>query len=525
MLLVGLTGGIGSGKSTVAAMLAERGAIVVDADAITRRLQEPGTEVFNAIVARFGDDVVADDGTLDRPALAALVFGSGPPSADDSGASAAARHDLESIVHPAVGAEMRRQVDAHHGTAAIVVYGIPLLVESDRAGYAVVLVVDVDPEVAVRRLVAQRGFDEGDARRRIAAQVSRAERLAVADRVLDNSHTLDELRAQVDTAWEWLRDLPHPDRDPTPGGSSPPPGVPLGPATSEELDEVVTFVAPCQARPATNVAYLAEEIIGIRAELEQLEPPWWGRCRVARDVDGHLLGVALVDIDAELARAWVQGPWTAPDRWDELAPALMTAVLGLLPDGIDDIELSGHVRNIGLRALALDAGLEASPIHHVLVADGEVARSWPGPADGGVAALDPQVDGADVARLHDLLFPATYRSGAQLVADVADGDARGWVARAGGPPVGYAVAQVQPDGEGYLDFVGVAAEARHGGWGRRLVTACVAALLEDGGVDHVALTVDETNVAALALYRSLGFRPETDIVGYRTPGHRRRPRP
>lgn len=210
MLLVGLTGGIGSGKSTVASMLVERGAVLVDADAIAHELQQPGTEVFAAIVDRFGDGVVAPDGTLDRAGLAALVFGGD----DDSGARDAARKELEAIVHPAVAAEAVRRVNAASGTEAIMVYDIPLLVESGKLGYAAVLVVDVDPEVAVRRLVEHRGYGEADARRRIASQASRADRLAVADRVLNNSGTLDDLRAQVDAAWTWLVSLPHPDAEP-----------------------------------------------------------------------------------------------------------------------------------------------------------------------------------------------------------------------------------------------------------------------------------------------------------------------
>lgn len=210
MLFVGLTGGIGSGKSTVSAMLAERGAVLIDADAITRDLQRPGTEVFAAIVDRFGDGVVAPDGTLDRRALATLVFGG-----EDDERRDAARTALEAIVHPAVAAETARRLQAAEGTEAIVVHDIALLVESGTRGYAAVLVVDVDPEVAVRRLVEHRGFDLADARRRVASQASRADRLAVADRVLDNSGTVDELRTQVDAAWEWLTGLPHPDLEPT----------------------------------------------------------------------------------------------------------------------------------------------------------------------------------------------------------------------------------------------------------------------------------------------------------------------
>ena len=197
MLLVGLTGGIGSGKSTASAFLAARGAVIVDADAITRRLQQPGEPVFDAMVERFGEGIVAADGSLDRAAVAAIVF------ADES-----ARKDLEAIVHPAVGAEMVRVLQEHAGSDAIVIYDVPLLVESGKKGYGAVVVVDVDPDVAVERLVrGPRQLDEADARARIANQVSREARLAVADRVLDNSGTVEELEAQVDDLWAWLVDL------------------------------------------------------------------------------------------------------------------------------------------------------------------------------------------------------------------------------------------------------------------------------------------------------------------------------
>lgn len=199
MLLVGLTGGIGSGKSTVAAMLAAHGAVIVDADAITRSLQVPGQPVFQQMVERFGPGIVAADGTLDRAAVAAIVF-----------TDRDAKRDLEAIVHPAVGAVMIERLQAEAATEHIVVYDVPLLVEARKVDYGAVVVVDVDPDVAVRRLVEQRGMDEADARNRIANQVSREERRAVADRVIDNSGTLEELRAQVDDVWAWLVSVPQP---------------------------------------------------------------------------------------------------------------------------------------------------------------------------------------------------------------------------------------------------------------------------------------------------------------------------
>ena len=176
MIVVGLTGGIGSGKSTVSAFLAERGAVVVDADAITRQLQAPGQPVLAAIVERFGPEIVSADGTLDRAALAAIVF-------DDP----AALKDLTAIVHPAVGKEIARRLEAERGGDRVVVLDIPLLVESGRYQVAGLVVVDVDPDVAVERLVRFRGMSEADARARMANQVSRADRLAKADWVIDNS--------------------------------------------------------------------------------------------------------------------------------------------------------------------------------------------------------------------------------------------------------------------------------------------------------------------------------------------------
>jgi dephospho-CoA kinase len=196
VLLVGLTGGIGSGKSTVSAMLAERGAVIVDADVIAREVVEPGEPAYEKVVERFGPAVVGDDGRLDRPAIAAIVF-----------ADRDALRDLELITHPAVGARMTELMAAEAGTDHIVVLDVPLLVEKGTYTTAGTIVVDVDPEIAVRRLVDQRGMPEDDARRRMAAQVSREERLAKADFVVSNAGTLDDLRAEVDRCWRWLQQL------------------------------------------------------------------------------------------------------------------------------------------------------------------------------------------------------------------------------------------------------------------------------------------------------------------------------
>lgn len=197
--LVGLTGGIGSGKSTVSARLAARGAVIVDADAIVREIQEPGGLAYQGIVDRFGPGVVAADGTLDRPALAAVVFN-----------DEAARRDLNALTHPLVGQVMFERIAANAGTDRVVVLDIPLLAEGGKGAYGVagVIVVDTPVDVAVERLVRHRGFDEADARARVASQMSREDRLAIADFVVDNAGPPEALDEQVDRCWEWIATLP-----------------------------------------------------------------------------------------------------------------------------------------------------------------------------------------------------------------------------------------------------------------------------------------------------------------------------
>lgn len=197
VILVGLTGGIGSGKSTVSALLTERGAIIVDADAVTRLVQQPGSPVLLRLAERFGQDVIAADGSLDRAALAAIAF-----------ADADALKDLNGIVHPAVRDEMNRQVAEHAGTDHIVILDIPLLTENPRKGLQGIIVVDVPEAVQVERLVRYRGFDETDARARIARQATRDQRLESADVVIDNGGDVDALMPQIERAWAWLCALP-----------------------------------------------------------------------------------------------------------------------------------------------------------------------------------------------------------------------------------------------------------------------------------------------------------------------------
>ena len=200
MLLVGLTGGIGAGKSTVSELLAEHGAVIVDADRIARELQAPGSPVLDRMAERFGDHVVRDDGSLDRAAVADIVFG-------ESDEAKQALADLNGIVHPAMHREIRRQIAAQADTDHVVVLDFPLLGENPRDDIAATIVVDVPVEVAVQRLVEHRGMDEADARKRIASQIGRDERLAQATHVVDNSGDVDQLRDEVTDLWAALEEL------------------------------------------------------------------------------------------------------------------------------------------------------------------------------------------------------------------------------------------------------------------------------------------------------------------------------
>lgn len=190
MLRLGLTGGIGAGKSTVAATLTALGAVVIDADRIAREVVEPGTEGLAEVVAAFGEDVLDDDGALDRPALGRIVFG------DD-----AKRQKLNGILHPRIGARTAEMV-AEADDDAVVVHDVPLLVENGMgAAFALVVVVDAPVDVRVRRLVETRDMTVEDARARMAAQAGDEQRREVADAVIDNDGSREALAARVAAVW------------------------------------------------------------------------------------------------------------------------------------------------------------------------------------------------------------------------------------------------------------------------------------------------------------------------------------
>jgi dephospho-CoA kinase len=195
MITVGLTGGIGAGKSTVAQLLVGHGAVLVDADLIAREVVAPGGPAYQPVIDRFGAGIVGPDGLIDRPKVAELVFGHPEALAD-----------LTAITHPAIGVEMIARKDGYAGTDEIVVLDIPLLkpVHRELLDLVSVVVVDTPPELALERLVSDRGMSAADAKARMESQPSRSDRLDGADLVIDNAGDLAHLEAEVDRVWAAL---------------------------------------------------------------------------------------------------------------------------------------------------------------------------------------------------------------------------------------------------------------------------------------------------------------------------------
>ena len=196
MILIGLTGGIGCGKSEVSRLLEKRGAVIVDADLIVRELQQPGAEIFRRMVEMFGDKVLAADGSLDRAAVANEVF----KDTEILG-------KLNLLIHQVVRRVMNERVEKHRDTDKVVVLDIPLLVENPREGLDGILVVDLDPQIAIERIVDQRKMSIDDAKARVSRQSTREQRLAIANNVIDNSGDRDALAKKVETAWSWISSL------------------------------------------------------------------------------------------------------------------------------------------------------------------------------------------------------------------------------------------------------------------------------------------------------------------------------
>jgi dephospho-CoA kinase len=304
MLRVGLTGGIGSGKSTVAARLAELGATVIDADRIAREVVDVGTEGLAAVVDTFGKGVLADDGSLDRAALAAIVFN------DD-----AERARLNAIVHPLIGARTGRLL-AEAANDAIVVHDVPLLVENGLTGsYHLVIVVDAPVEERVRRLVGSRGMTEADARARIATQASEAARRAAADVWLDNSGPRGQVAGVVDRLWAErlvpFEENVRRDRMPERGGPTLVPYDPAWPAQAERLMARLRQVTGSRVDHvgSTSVPGMAaKDVIDLQVSVPSLD---------AADELAEPLRQAGFPTAPEFTRDTPHPPDLDPDHWRE----------------------------------------------------------------------------------------------------------------------------------------------------------------------------------------------------------------
>ena len=248
-------------------------------------------------------------------------------------------------------------------------------------------------------------------------------------------------------------------------------------------------------------------------ELDDLDVPWQETVRVALDDTGAVVGTVLLDWDDETSRSWVHGPWTRDEAaWDAAAEALLDAAIEQTPTAIEDHEVSAAPAHERMSALVASRGWTASEVTIVYVA--RSADGWPDPPPTVRAATEDDLDA--VTAIHDLAFPGTYATARRLLTDperitvvLAD-------TRDGAPVLGYASAEIHADGEGYLDFIALAPQARGQGRGAGLLGAIGRAGLAAAPAGSLALTVGESNAPAVALYERFGFVREAELVGYRT---------
>lgn len=284
------------------------------------------------------------------------------------------------------------------------------------------------------------------------------------------------------------------------------------PIAADELDGLLDFIASRQASPATGTCYLGTERESIRLELDEVDADWPRSALVVTGDDGRIVGATVTEVDAELGRSWIHGPWVADEHWDAVARPLLEAAIGLCPAGVTHHEFSGDVANRGMATLAEQLGWTASVPNHVFVATADAAIGWP-PDDPRVRAPRPD-DFAAIDPLHAAEFPDTYLSTSQMIDEGIAGDRITVVSASGGEVLGYAAGRVQPDGAGYLDFIAIVPRARGTGAGLGLLVTVSRRILAAAPQRNVNLTVQDHRAPAVALYRGLGFVLETTIVGY-----------
>jgi ribosomal protein S18 acetylase RimI-like enzyme len=278
-----------------------------------------------------------------------------------------------------------------------------------------------------------------------------------------------------------------------------------------EADAVLQLIAAEQSRAERNIAYVGTDADGIGRELDELDPPWRESARVVRASDGSVRGVVAVECDLSVSKAWIYGPWVAgdDDDWNECAPTLLDAALAQVPAGVRDLECCGDVANVRLARLTTARGWNASVVNHAMTIEADAVTEWPRHADGVRPAASDDIEA--IAPLHDAAFPNTHTPADRLtdkmtvlVASVGDGIA------------GYAAGRLQPDGEGYVEYVAVDSARRGEGFGRLLTKVMTAQLMDASPKHQVSLNVRGDNVEAFGLYKTLGFAIDASIVGYRS---------
>lgn len=277
------------------------------------------------------------------------------------------------------------------------------------------------------------------------------------------------------------------------------------PVPSADRDAVLAFVCAAQADPATATAFLGEQPDGIAAELDGLAQPWLAAARVLVE-NGRIVGAATVEWDVEVGRAWVYGPWAAPDRFAALGEPLLQATAAQAPAGIE-LEVCGDVRHVGLAALADRLGFTPTPVNHALEIAADAVAAWP--TTHGVRDATP-ADLPALAALHEAEFVGAYATTAQLLTRHTT-----VVVERAGAVVGYAAGQLQDDGQAYVDFMAVAPEHRGAGLGAALLGDLGRRLVAAGQPTTLHLTVEDARVPARRLYEGLGMRLALSLRAYR----------
>ncbi len=288
--------------------------------------------------------------------------------------------------------------------------------------------------------------------------------------------------------------------------------------TVDDMEAVIALVVTQQARPERNIPSLGTDRNGVIAELGDFDPAWAETVRLVRSGDGAPLGASLVDWSLTAGRAWIHGPWIEDeDRWQPIADVLLDAAIDQLPTEITSAVLASHIAHVDMADLAARRGWSAAEINHVLVVGPAVVDGWPTGDPSNRLRDMTRAEVPAVEGLHNTEFPATYFSVGELFDRSCRGEHVVIVANArSGSIDGYVAGRVQPDGDGYIDFIAVAPNAQRGGIGRALTTAIVRRLLPTSRDGRIYLTVRDDRAAARALYASLGFSIESSIAAYRS---------